>query len=130
MRGREVDARRARENRRLCKFCKSDYLMRVGNPMLDSIFSEKPECGARTRSGDPCRQNPMRNGRCRMHGGASPAGRKHWNYKHGQWTKGAIALRRSMALVRKQRKARMNLLLAAYEKLLAGDPRVFNALCR
>ena len=32
-------------------------------------------CGARTRSGAPCRNMPMRNGRCRMHGGAS-TGRK------------------------------------------------------
>lgn len=28
-------------------------------------------CGARTRCGPPCRNLPMRNGRCRMHGGAS-----------------------------------------------------------
>lgn len=28
-------------------------------------------CGAKTRSGAPCRNLPMRNGRCRMHGGAS-----------------------------------------------------------
>lgn len=26
-------------------------------------------CGAKTRSGSPCRDLPMRNGRCRMHGG-------------------------------------------------------------
>lgn len=30
-------------------------------------------CGARTRSGKPCRQHPIRGGtRCRMHGGATP----------------------------------------------------------
>jgi hypothetical protein len=28
-------------------------------------------CGARTRSGAPCRGLPMPNGRCRMHGGCS-----------------------------------------------------------
>ena len=28
-------------------------------------------CGARTRSGAPCRNLSMKNGRCRMHGGAS-----------------------------------------------------------
>ena len=28
-------------------------------------------CGAKTRSGAPCRNLPMKNGRCRMHGGAS-----------------------------------------------------------
>lgn len=30
-----------------------------------------PRCGARTRSGNPCKGPAMRNGRCRMHGGAS-----------------------------------------------------------
>ncbi len=34
-----------------------------------------PACGARTRSGAPCRALAMRNGRCRMHGGCS-TGRK------------------------------------------------------
>lgn len=28
-------------------------------------------CGAKTRGGAPCRNLPMRNGKCRMHGGAS-----------------------------------------------------------
>jgi hypothetical protein len=30
-----------------------------------------PRCGARTRSGCPCRSPAMANGRCRMHGGRS-----------------------------------------------------------
>nr|WP_084112971.1 HGGxSTG domain-containing protein [Belnapia moabensis] len=30
-----------------------------------------PRCGAKTRSGQPCRAPAMSNGRCRMHGGAS-----------------------------------------------------------
>jgi hypothetical protein len=30
-----------------------------------------PRCGARTRSGNPCRSPTMANGRCRMHGGKS-----------------------------------------------------------
>ena len=29
------------------------------------------QCGAKTRAGSPCRSPAMRNGRCRMHGGAS-----------------------------------------------------------
>jgi hypothetical protein len=29
------------------------------------------QCGARTRTGTPCKGPAMRNGRCRMHGGAS-----------------------------------------------------------
>lgn len=28
-------------------------------------------CGAKTRSGQPCRNRAMANGRCRMHGGKS-----------------------------------------------------------
>lgn len=37
-------------------------------------------CGAKTRSGLPCRNRPMKNGRCRMHGGKStgpPQGNKN-----------------------------------------------------
>ncbi len=30
-----------------------------------------PRCGAKTRSGKPCRSPAMRNGRCWLHGGAS-----------------------------------------------------------
>lgn len=30
-----------------------------------------PRCGAKTRKKQPCRAPAMRNGRCRMHGGAS-----------------------------------------------------------
>ena len=31
--------------------------------------NRSPRCGARTRSGEPCRSTAMSNGRCRMHGG-------------------------------------------------------------
>lgn len=31
----------------------------------------KKTCGAKTRSGEPCKNAPMANGRCRMHGGKS-----------------------------------------------------------
>lgn len=33
--------------------------------------NEKRRCGAKTRSGAPCKNSPMPNGRCRMHGGKS-----------------------------------------------------------
>lgn len=42
-------------------------------------------CGAKTRSGDPCRSKKMSNGRCRMHGGNSkgpPKGSAN-AHKHG-----------------------------------------------
>jgi uncharacterized protein YjcR len=52
-------------------------------------------CGARTRSGRPCRSPAMPNGRCRMHGGKSPGAptgnRNAW--KHGQYSAEADAMR-------------------------------------
>lgn len=44
-------------------------------------------CGAKTRSGVPCQNAPMGNGRCRMHGGKSLSGIAHPNYKHGRYSK-------------------------------------------
>jgi hypothetical protein len=56
-------------------------------------------CGARTRSGSPCRSVAMPNGRCRMHGGMSagaPKGNKN-AFKHGRYTVEAVATRRRIA---------------------------------
>jgi hypothetical protein len=48
------------------------------------------KCNAKTRSGTPCQKAPIRGKvRCRLHGGLSPSGENHWNYKHGQRTKQA-----------------------------------------
>jgi hypothetical protein len=73
------------------------------NPMHPA---EEPEhlrdalrCGAKTRSGEPCRSPAMPNGRCRMHGGASPGaptGERNGNYKHGRFTHEAIETRRQI----------------------------------
>jgi hypothetical protein len=41
-------------------------------------------CGAKTRDGDPCRNAAMPNGRCRMHGGATPGGIASANLRHGR----------------------------------------------
>lgn len=43
-------------------------------------------CGARTRSGQPCKAPAMANGRCRMHGGATPRGPEHGAFKHGRYS--------------------------------------------
>ncbi len=56
-----------------------------------------PTCGARTRSGAPCKTPPMRGKkRCRMHGGMSPGApkgnRNAW--KHGRYSAEAITQRR------------------------------------
>jgi len=80
-----------------------DHLRNTG-PMLSS-----PRCGARTRSGKPCR-SPAVEGkkRCRMHGGAPGSGDPRGNknaIKHGLYTREAIAQRRQLAeLMRQSRK--------------------------
>lgn len=46
------------------------------------------KCNAKTRSGYPCKRFPVATKtRCRLHGGLSLSGEKHWNYKHGKCTK-------------------------------------------
>lgn len=42
------------------------------------------ECGAKTRSGKPCVNAAMENGRCRMHGGLSLKGAESPTFKHGK----------------------------------------------
>ena len=42
-------------------------------------------CGARTRGGGTCKKPAMPNGRCRLHGGATPSGPDSANFKHGRY---------------------------------------------
>jgi hypothetical protein len=61
--------------------------------------SQASRCGARTRSGAPCKSAPVAGRRrCRMHGGAdgsgAPKGARNGNYKHGRYTKEVAATRR------------------------------------
>lgn len=44
-------------------------------------------CGAKTRSGKPCRGSAMANGRCRMHGGTALSGVASPRFKTGRWSK-------------------------------------------
>lgn len=53
-------------------------------------------CNARTRRHTLCQSPAMANGRCRMHGGCSLAGREHGRYRTGFYTKAAIAGRRAL----------------------------------
>ena len=62
----------------------------------DSYPMQGLHCGAKTRAGKACRNPPTKNGRCRMHGGASKAGREHGRYTHGQFTKEAVAIWREL----------------------------------
>jgi hypothetical protein len=65
--------------------------LRHGNTPGDP--DSAPRCGARTRAGTPCRAPAMKNGRCRMHGGASTGARTavgralcgHARRKHPAW---------------------------------------------
>jgi uncharacterized protein YjcR len=73
-------------------------------PMLSS-----QRCGAKTRSGKPCR-SPAVSGkrRCRMHGGAPGSGAPRGNknaLKHGRYTRKAMEERRQLqGLLRQSRK--------------------------
>lgn len=44
-------------------------------------------CGAKTREGGECQTPPMANGRCRMHGGLSPAGVASGRFKTGKFSR-------------------------------------------
>jgi hypothetical protein len=71
---------------------------RPGNP------DNAPRCGAKTRSGSPCRSAAMPNGRCRMHGGPSTGPRteagkaaiRKSRTKHGRYSQASIASRREV----------------------------------
>jgi hypothetical protein len=66
-----------------------------------------PRCGARTRSGNPCRSPTMPNGRCRIHGGTAPGAPKGNRnaVKHGFYSAEIVAHRRKVAaLLRAARK--------------------------
>jgi hypothetical protein len=77
-----------------------------GNPMRATLWSENlalahacPRCGARTRSGGRCLGMRMANGKCRMHGGASPGaprGAGNGMFKHGLRSIETIERRRQM----------------------------------
>jgi hypothetical protein len=64
------------------------------NPMQNLLpMHASPRCGAHSRrTGKPCRNGAMANGRCRMHGGTStgaPVGEANGNYRHGGRTRQA-----------------------------------------
>jgi hypothetical protein len=46
-----------------------------------------PACGAKARSGHPCKRAGMLNGRCKFHGGATPSGPASPHWKHGKYGK-------------------------------------------
>jgi superfamily II DNA or RNA helicase len=72
-------------------------------------FQKARQCGARTKSGKPCRSPATNKGRCRLHGGArgsgAPSGRRNGQYRHGERTKTAIAERRKFSSLLKMLRA-------------------------
>jgi hypothetical protein len=72
------------------------------NPMRPTdttAVSQATRCGAKTRSGAPCKSSPVTGRRrCRMHGGAdgsgAPRGSRNGNFKHGRFTEEVQTTRR------------------------------------
>src|SRR5262245_42932434 len=72
-------------------------------------FQTARQCGARTKSGMPCRSPATKKGRCRLHGGASgsggPPGERNGQYRHGERTRAAIAERQKFSALLKMLRA-------------------------
>src|SRR5438309_11803120 len=66
-------------------------------------MNRAPQCGARTRSGKPCRSPAVRGKRrCTMHGGAAGSGAPLGNknaFRHGHYSAEAIARPRELSEV-------------------------------
>ena len=60
----------------------------------DEPHATDKRCNAKTRNGAKCKSYPMKNGRCRMHGGKSTGPRtkeglarsRRANFKHGKYS--------------------------------------------
>lgn len=70
---------------------------RQGTGRQPTQLTVASRCYAQTRKGQACKSPAMPNGRCRMHGGMSLAGRNSPRYKHGRYTKSAIAEQRRLS---------------------------------
>ncbi len=80
--------------------------MTVGHRRNTGPMLSSPRCGAKTRSGKPCRSPAVAGRRrCRMHGGADGSGAPHGNrnaLKHGLYTREAIERRRQLRALLRQ----------------------------
>ena len=73
---------------------------RIEPMQAPSPMHQSPRCGARTRTGSPCR-SPAVSGkrRCRMHGGAAGSGGQPGNrnaLQHGRYSREVVELRRAL----------------------------------
>ena len=90
-----------------------------------------PRCGARTRAGHPCRAPAMKNGRCRMHGGASTGPRtkaglermRQARTKHGYYGGEGQAFLRSISALLADGNRLVALAKAERGKAPAGEAR-------
>lgn len=111
-------------------------ILRNGNPSGDPRRS--PRCGAKNRSGGPCRAPALwstksgRYTRCRMHGGAStgpktPEGLekcRRANWKDGKRSAAAIAARRASRFEMRMLKLAIRLLARGLKAFLKNRRRV------
>ena len=84
------------------------------NPMYPNAepvrLRQARRCGARTRSGQPCRA-PAVHGRprCRKHGcgqgSGAPEGERNGNFRHGRYTKQSMELRAAVRQLVREAKA-------------------------
>jgi len=74
--------------------------MTAKHPRNTGAMLSSPRCGAKTRSGEPCKSPAVRGkARCRMHGGAFGSGAPRGNQnarKHGLYTREALQERQSV----------------------------------
>ena len=83
------------------------------------LAQASPRCGAKTRTGNPCRSPAMSNGRCRMHGGKSTGPRtqeglarmRKAKAKHGLYSAEAVSRRRALGDVLRWARAGMKALV-------------------
>jgi hypothetical protein len=74
-------------------------------------FAEMPRCGAKRRSGEPCKRiGSKRNGRCKLHGGraGAPTGERNGRWRHGGATKEAKAQRQALSALLRQAREHLN----------------------
>lgn len=86
----------------------------------------KATCGAKTRSGKPCKRAPMPNGRCKLHGGSSLKGVAAPGFKNGRYSKYVPA-----RLLERYGEAQTDgELLALREEVVLTDARLADVLKR
>lgn len=91
-----------------------------------NIDNPHATCGAKTRSGEPCKRPPMANGRCHLHGGKTPVGAALPQFKHGRYSKHLPT--RMMQAYEDARKDKQ--LLDLNESIALLDARVTDLLSR